>query len=183
MSGIIATEAAVHAALDTLDRRGEKPTQRRVIEILGGGSFSTVTRYCQTWQPKETPVADIGPVPEPVAIQARQLVNDLWMLSGAAAEKRANERVRQLESKLQRSETSREELATILDDLTAECEALKPAASERDEWKARCVSIQAERDALQRIVDHISGGPKKNRQLKVKRSHDRTAETTPSAQS
>jgi hypothetical protein len=182
MSEVIATEAAVHAALDTLDRRGEKPSQRRVIDILGGGSFSTVTRHCQTWQPKQTPPADIGPVPEPIAIQARHLVDDLWALSGLEAEKRANERVRALETTLQRSEASREELATILDELTVECDALRANASERDDWKARCVSVQAERDALQRIVDHISGGPKKNRKLKVKRLRDRTAETTTSAQ-
>ena len=183
MTEVIATEAAVHRALDELDRQGEKPTQRRVIELLGGGSFSTVTRHCQTWRPKERPVANLGPVPETVGDQASQMVDHLWALSAVEAEKRANERVAEIAIRLQRSEADREELAGLLDQVIAERDLLKPVADERDEWRARCASIRAERDALDRIVQHLSGAPTKQPRPKAKpaRSKPSREATTTSA--
>jgi hypothetical protein len=176
MAKVIATEAAVHAALDQLDSRGEKPSQRGVIQILGGGSFSTVTKHCQTWQPKQSPAVALGPVPDSVLLQARQLAEDLWTLSAVEAEKHANARLVTAELKLKRSEENREELAGILDQLTPECDALRTRASEANEWKARCASLRAERDALHRIVDHISGRPSKNRRPKEKRTGSKSPE-------
>lgn len=181
MTEAIATEAAVHRALDEIDQRGEKPTQRRVIELLGGGSFSTVTRHCQTWRPKDRPAANLGPVPETVAVQAGQLIDHLWTLSGVEAEKRANDRVAEIETRLQRSETDREELAVLLDQVTSERDTLKDAAADRDEWKARWASVSAERDALDRIVAHLSGQQKNKPRQKAKRSEPSEETSTPSA--
>jgi hypothetical protein len=168
MTEAIATEAAVHRALDDIDQRGEKATQRRVIELLGGGSFSSVTKHIQTWRPKDRPPTNLGPVPEQVSIQVSQMVEHLWALSAVAAEKRANERAAELDAKLRRSEADREELATLLDEVIAERDMLKTAAAERDELKAQYASLRAERDTLDRMVQKLSGVPTEQRRPKTK---------------
>lgn len=183
MTEAVATEAAVHQALDEIDRRGEKATQRRVIEMLGGGSFSTVTRHIQTWRPKDRPIANLGPLPETVSIQAAQMVDHLWALSAVAAEKRANERLAELDAKLRRSEADREELASLLDEVIAERDLLNAAAAEREELKARCASLRAERDTLDRMVQKLSGVPTEQRRAKTKTPSSAVPEqdTSPSA--
>ena len=159
MTEIIATEAAVHRALGSIDKCGEKPKQRRVIELLGGGSFSTVIRHMQTWRSKDRPIAKLGPLPETVSIQAAQMVDHLWSISAIEAEKRTTDRVAEIDTKLRRSEADREELAALLDEVIAERDMLKTAATERDELKARSASLRAERDTLDRMIQSLSVVP------------------------
>ncbi len=176
MAEAVATESAVHRALDEIDQRGEKATQRRVIELLGGGSFTSVTKHIQTWRPKDRPIANLGPVPETVAAQVGQLIDHLWALSAVEAERRANERTAEIDVKLRRSEADRLELAGLLDEVIAERDLLKAAAAEREELKARCTSLRAERDTLDRMVQKLSVVPAEQRRLKPKSTAPITSE-------
>jgi len=77
MSKKIATQQEVFAAADGLRGKGEVPTYERIIEILGGGSNSTVGTYLAAWRQMTSPPP--RPVPEPVAIRATILVEAVWI--------------------------------------------------------------------------------------------------------
>ncbi|MCG3810126.1 DNA-binding protein [Psychrobacter sp. Ps4] len=44
------TTEGIHAAADKLQANGTTPTQTKVREALGGGSFSTIGEALKTWK-------------------------------------------------------------------------------------------------------------------------------------
>jgi hypothetical protein len=77
MSNKIASQQAVFAVADGLWAKGEDPTYERIIEILGGGSNSTVGPHLAAWRQKTS--APPRPVPVPVAIRATILAEAVWI--------------------------------------------------------------------------------------------------------
>jgi hypothetical protein len=77
MSNKIASQQAVFAVADWLKSKGEDPTYERIIEILGGGSNSTVGPHLAAWRQKTS--APPRPVPESVGIRATILAEAVWI--------------------------------------------------------------------------------------------------------
>jgi Plasmid replication region DNA-binding N-term len=77
MSKMIASQQAVFAVADWLKSKGEDPTYERIIEILGGGSNSTVGPHLAAWRQKTS--VPPRPVPEPVGIRATILAEAVWI--------------------------------------------------------------------------------------------------------
>ena len=77
MSTKIASQQAVCAVADGLKAQGEEPTYERIIEILGGGSNSTVGPHLAAWRQKTS--APPRPVPAPVTVRATILAEAVWM--------------------------------------------------------------------------------------------------------
>jgi len=73
----IASQQAVFAVADWLKSKGEDPTYERIIEILGGGSNSTVGPHLAAW--RQMTSAPPRPVPEPVCIRATILAEAVWI--------------------------------------------------------------------------------------------------------
>ena len=63
-----------------------------------------------------------------------------------------------------------------LDEAIAERDLLKAAAAERDELKARCVSLRTERNTLDRMVQKLSVIPAEQRRLEPKSTGPITSE-------
>jgi cell division protein FtsB len=76
MSNKIASREGVFAVADGLKAQGEEPTYQRIIQILGGGSNSTIGPHLAAW--KEKSGAPPRPVPTPVAIRSSILVEAVW---------------------------------------------------------------------------------------------------------
>ncbi|HEV7326656.1 MAG TPA: DNA-binding protein [Bosea sp. (in: a-proteobacteria)] len=66
----------VHAACDALDAQGKKPTFDAIRELLGKGSFSTISQYLRTWVPKRLDFAP--PLPEPLAEAGQEFATEFW---------------------------------------------------------------------------------------------------------
>jgi hypothetical protein len=67
----------VCAVADGLKAQGEEPTYERIIEILGGGSNSTVGPHLAAWRQKTN--ASPRPVPALVTVRATILAEAVWM--------------------------------------------------------------------------------------------------------
>ena len=76
MSKKIASKEAVHAAADGLKARGIEPTYDKVIEVLGGGSNSSVGPHLETWGQSSQPPS--RPIPEQIHARARILFEAVW---------------------------------------------------------------------------------------------------------
>lgn len=78
------TEEEVHAAADAIDREGTKVGPRPVHAVLGRGSFSTISRYLETWVPKEPP-AVAEPCPQAIVDMMGRTAHQVWASAFAAA--------------------------------------------------------------------------------------------------
>jgi hypothetical protein len=72
----IASEAAVFAAADGLKLRGEEPTYERIVEVLGGGSNSTIKPHLINW--KQMSGGHSRPTPESVLARATIFAEGVW---------------------------------------------------------------------------------------------------------
>jgi len=73
---VVATEAAVFAAADGLKAQGVEPTYEGIVDVLGGGSNSTIKPHLINW--KQMTAGPSRPVPESVEARARVLVEAIW---------------------------------------------------------------------------------------------------------
>lgn len=69
-------ERHVHAACDALDAQGKKPTFEAIRELLGKGSFSTISQHLRTWVPKRLDFAP--PLPERLAEAGQDFATEFW---------------------------------------------------------------------------------------------------------
>jgi hypothetical protein len=84
MSKKIASKEAVHAAADGLKARGIDPTYDKVIEVLGGGSNSSVGPHLETWVQSSQPPS--RPIPEQIHARAKILFDAVWTAALSATQ-------------------------------------------------------------------------------------------------
>jgi len=84
MSKKIASKEAVHAAADGLKARGIDPTYDKVIEVLGGGSNSSVGPHLETWVQSSQPPS--RPIPEQIHARAKILFEAVWTAALSATQ-------------------------------------------------------------------------------------------------
>jgi peptidoglycan hydrolase CwlO-like protein len=176
MSRKIVSREAVFAVADWLRAQGEEPTYQRVIELLGGGSNSTVGPHLAAWKEKNS--APARPVPEIVALRGSILVEAVW----CAAREQAQAEIEQakqdaaaeidlanraLESSIKINEDLEAQLDSLLqrvESLTTDCaearlglrqvEDLKRALNEAEQRADDC---RQECDALKQEVARLRG--------------------------
>ena len=66
---VVATEAAVFAAADGLKAQGVEPTYEGIVDILGGGSNSTIKPHLINW--KQMAAGTSRPVPRTCACKGK----------------------------------------------------------------------------------------------------------------
>jgi hypothetical protein len=69
-------ERHVHAACDALDAEGKKPTFEAIRELLGKGSFTTISQHLRTWVPKRLDFAP--PLPDRLAEAGQDFATEFW---------------------------------------------------------------------------------------------------------
>ena len=77
------TTADIHAAADKLHDQGITPTQTKVREALGGGSFSTIGEALKTWKQElqEHEQLKKTDMPDPIKDEGLVFVAKLWQLA------------------------------------------------------------------------------------------------------
>lgn len=81
------TTADIHAAADKLHDQGITPTQTKVREALGGGSFSTIGEALKTWKQElqEHEQLKKTDMPDPIKDEGLVFVAKLWQLADQIA--------------------------------------------------------------------------------------------------
>ncbi|MCC5611822.1 DNA-binding protein [Nostoc sp. CHAB 5834] len=69
-------ERHVHAACDALNAQGRKPTHDGIRELLGKGSYTTITMFRATWRPKSIDLAP--PLPGKLAETGQSFAAEFW---------------------------------------------------------------------------------------------------------
>jgi len=129
----VATEAAIYAAADGLRAKGEDPTYERIIEVLGGGSNSTIGPHLNTWKQINCPPS--RPTPEHVTMHAKILTEAIW----AAA-------LKDTQSEIERAkQTTDEEIDRLNRALSASIEIGHNLEGLRDGMAAQIEALKLER--------------------------------------
>lgn len=186
MSAEIATFERVKHAADALRRRGTKPTAQAVIEMIGGGSKSTVLDHLKALrrQPideEELPQA-VMEMMRPAVLQAYQAGQQSEAERFRAASERLSltveemdEQIAETARELDRSEQDKTELGRRIEELLAVNSDLQRRLNELDVAKAHLqVQLDEERtrfadglkDALERMekaVDKTGTGGSERR--------------------
>lgn len=83
------TRDKVFAAADQLFNAGDKPTMVKVKDILGGGSFSTISPLLGEWKESKRQATTIvkAPLPESVSRALSQVADQVWSAAQEESEK------------------------------------------------------------------------------------------------
>lgn len=181
MSKTIASKATVHAAADGLKARGMEPTFEKIVDVLGGGSNSTIGPHLESWRQSAKPPS--RPIPETVDTRAKVFLEAVWAaaltvtqadidLAGLASSARINEAERALAASIEIShglEADRDRLLEKVTSLREQCiefryqllqvESLKAAleAAERlaEQRREACEALTRELFALKCVNDTL----------------------------
>jgi hypothetical protein len=125
MAKAIVTREAVFEAAEALTTAGNDPSILAVQERIGGGSYSTVKRFLDTWKAERKSAAPAIEVPPDVAARGEELVRSLWGAAHGLAEQRiaavrteADQQVRQAQAALQAAEVTIARLEAEADQAT-----------------------------------------------------------------
>jgi len=136
MANKIASEAAVFAAADGLKARGEEPTYERIVEILGGGSNSTIKPHLINW--KQTCVPS-RPLPEAVSKRATIFADAVWSAALEDAQSEIDRVKQTMEAEVDRSKRALSTSIEISEQLEKQCNAL---ASQLEAVKSDCLEAR-----------------------------------------
>jgi DNA repair exonuclease SbcCD ATPase subunit len=139
---IITSEAVAHAAGELL-AQGKPVTNVAVLELIGGGSMSTLVPLLRAWREdqKERCARDEVDLPDPVLEQVRDLATRIWRDATEEAQAAADALRRDLRDLRQEAEQQQGELVAHLGTLEAERDTAK---EQRDELLIRIEEFEAE---------------------------------------
>ncbi|WP_040460768.1 DNA-binding protein, partial [Vreelandella stevensii] len=104
----------VQQAIDTLLSRGDTPSVQRIRDVLGTGSFTTISEHFRTWRAAREQNRDVPPpkgVPEVVVNVASELWREAQELANEALSHYREEANRQVESAKQDAAEARQQAA------------------------------------------------------------------------
>lgn len=170
------SDEQVFAAADGIAARGERPTQDKVREALGGGSFATIGPALRRWRDAQEESAQLAgvDVPDSVDARGRELLALVWReastraqaghsaLQAAVADlERAVEEaeaegtraVAMVETELEKERTARAELDRRVRDLELDLARLRAVADRVEKAEARADRAEARADKLETKAD------------------------------
>jgi len=141
------TEEQVHAAAARLDAEGRKATVIAVRDALGTGSYSTIRKYLQTYQPLPVDLEPVPDAPTPPD-DLRQAFETLWaravQLARAEAEQAINAEREQADQAIIAAQVSRD---SAVDECNAALERLDALAISEEQLLGRLERLTAESQA------------------------------------
>ena len=144
------TKDQIWEAADQLHRLGQTPTLAAVREMLGEtGSFSTIAPAMADWRALQTKTAGAKmPIPEAFSARMRQQAEHVWADALGVADELVSSERDALRSARKELEAERAEMASLLDQATAQIAAALLRQNElglkNDELSALNASAQAE---------------------------------------
>jgi hypothetical protein len=138
------TEAEVHEAMREIDAEGKKVTAPEIRSRLGRGSFTTITKYMQSYDAEPDDGPDDYPDPPIAAVNVlwRAAYGEAWKLYDIAL-KQARDRIAEL------NDTERQ-LTKALDDMSTMLDATKRQAGDATQLRAMLADCQAQLSASER---------------------------------
>jgi hypothetical protein len=168
----IASEAAVFAAADGLKLRGEEPTYERVVEVLGGGSNSTIKPHLINW--KQMSGGHSRPTPESVLARAAIFAEGVWGAALKEAQSEIDRAKQTSDAEIDRSkqalsssmeiseqlEKERDDLAIQLEAVRLDCLEARIRLQQVDELKLELAqahqSVEAHRRECESLTQEIA---------------------------
>lgn len=170
------TDDQVFAAADAIAARGERPTQDKVREALGGGSFATIGPALRRWRDAQEESAQLAgvDVPDTVESRGRELLALVWreastraqaghaaLQSAVADLERAVEEaeaegtraVATVETELEKERADRAALDRRVRDLELELAGLRAVADRVEKAESRADRAEARADKLEAKAD------------------------------
>lgn len=170
------SDEQVFAAADAIAARGDRPTQEKVREALGGGSFATIGPALRRWRDAQEEVAQLAgvDVPDSVDARGRELLALVWREASSRAqaghaalqaavtdlekaveeaEAEGTRAVATVEKELEEERTARAELDRRVRDLELELAGLRAVADRVEKAEARADRAEARADKLEGKAD------------------------------
>lgn len=127
------TAEQVYAVADDLVAAGQAPTLAAVRQVLGGGSFTTISQAMGVWRKKQAeqaaPIRE--PLPQPLADVLTKAGGEIWAEALVLANGRLTTERAALEQARQGLEQERSEAAELADQFSVELETQKAKATEQ----------------------------------------------------
>lgn len=164
----------VQRAIDDLLARGESPSVQKVREVLGTGSFTTISDHLREWRTRREENRDVPP-PRGMPAALQELAEALWQKAqeGAnqalahyreeadgrveAAEERVAEARRQAEDASQREAALAAHLTATEQRLEERSTALARCEAERDQHAAQAHRLETRHAELEGLLERIRG--------------------------
>ncbi|MEC9483317.1 MAG: DNA-binding protein [Halomonas sp.] len=148
----------VRRAIDTLLQRGETPGVQKIREVLGTGSFTTISDHLREWRTQREENRDqppLQPLPEPV----ESLVQALWLQAQESAAQGLAHYRQEADGLVEEAEARAEAAQRDAEDArqreTVMSEHLQQAQARLEEYSARLAKLEAQNDAAaQRETQH-----------------------------
>ena len=170
------TDEQVFAAADAIAVRGDRPTQEKVREALGGGSFATIGPALRRWRAAQEEAAELAgvDVPDSVEARGRELLALVWREASSRAqaghaalqaavadleaaveeaEAEGTRAVETVEKELEEERTARAELDRRVRDLELELAGLRAVADRVEKAEARADRSEARAEKLEAKAD------------------------------
>lgn len=170
------SDEQVFAAADAIAARGERPTQEKVREALGGGSFATIGPALRRWRDAQDEAAQLAgvDVPDSVEARGRELLALVWREASSRAqaghaalqaavsdleqaveeaEAEGTRAVAMVETELEEERTARAELDRRIRDLELELAGLRAVADRVEKAETRADRAEARADKLETKAD------------------------------
>jgi hypothetical protein len=170
------SDEQVFAAADAIAARGERPTQEKVREALGGGSFATIGPALRRWRDAQDEAAQLAgvDVPDSVEARGRELLALVWREASSRAqaghaalqaavsdleqaveeaEAEGTRAVAMVETELEEERTARAELDRRVRDLELELAGLRAVADRVEKAETRADRAEARADKLETKAD------------------------------
>lgn len=151
MPATIVTRESVFLAAATLDAQGQNPTQKRVREQLGGGSYEQISPYLREWKSENkmgngTAVRHLEEMPAAVFSQFQAI----WSAAVLAADnhiilerqEQLEQDVERLQEELQVCHTARHELEAVQANMHPLVERLEQLADQNNELRRENVELK-----------------------------------------
>lgn len=170
------SDEQVFAAADAIAARGDRPTQEKVREALGGGSFATIGPALRRWRDAQEEAAQLAgvDVPDSVEARGRELLALVWREASSRAqaghaalqaavadleqavedaEAEGTRAVAMVETELEEERTARAELDRRVRDLELELAGLRAVAGRVEKAEDRADRAEARADKLEVKAD------------------------------
>ena len=125
---------SVFEAADALVESGMRPTLQKVRDKLGGGSFTTLSKFMEEYraqaEAKSHPIKE--PAPEAISEQLSAVAAEIWATALSLANARLSAEREGLDQARAELEQSQAEAIELADQLSDENEQLKCSLSERE---------------------------------------------------
>ncbi|WP_445004499.1 DNA-binding protein [Halomonas mongoliensis] len=148
----------VQRAIDDLLARGESPSVQKVREVLGTGSFTTISEHLREWRTRREENRDVPP-PRGMPAALQELAEALWQKAEESANaalahyrEEADGRVEAAEARVAEARRQAEDASQREAALAAHLTATEQRLEERSAALAHC---EAERDQLDRHVRRL----------------------------